>query len=469
MGNGEIRKRSRIRNRVNEWTRDTRTRTASKAEDPDCSSKQSSGSSSDSESESEDDSSSGSFSSESESDDETSRSSYSPEFESKHDDHELHEMGMRESSEPRSAGVAKYSVKSEPSSRHASENLVTEWTRGYSRDREAQAKTEKISTHYRHHAKSTRDSHGSGGGSGDDRGPGHREHRSRPSRDAAPRQDRAESTCADSPGGAGFPDGDDPGSSSEEDESSSSFGSDSDSDTDDEEEKLHNQEIDEKRKGVFLITRDTIRKAKKNKPSRNMPCEARNFARGSEIDIIEWIVEMEVYFVVSHQKPDSYVGLMLQKIASRYFKEVVVYKDMDYLGFRNKLIEVFEVPDIATSRLLKDAEQQRNESIRDFMNRLRLLVLRAHPNLCNKERERILVSSFILGLRDQELAISLTMASVSSSAEAERRATEGESAKRTVRQTKSFSNCISKQAEVPIESAEGSRTCRGFDNYGNDT
>ena len=37
------------------------------------------------------------------------------------------------------------------------------------------------------------------------------------------------------------------------------------------------------------------------------------------------------------------------------------------------------------------------------MNRLRLLVMRAHPELSHKERERILVSSFTLGLRDHEL------------------------------------------------------------------
>ena len=59
--------------------------------------------------------------------------------------------------------------------------------------------------------------------------------------------------------------------------------------------------------------------------------------------------------------------------------------------------------------------------------------MRAHPDLSHKERERILVSNFQLGLREQELATSLAIATLATSAEAERKDAEGESAKKNAR------------------------------------
>ena len=45
------------------------------------------------------------------------------------------------------------------------------------------------------------------------------------------------------------------------------------------------------------------------------------------------------------------MGFMLQKIAHQYFKEVLVYKNLDYLVFREKMVEVFGEPDLATAHL----------------------------------------------------------------------------------------------------------------------
>ena len=151
--------------------------------------------------------------------------------------------------------------------------------------------------------------------------------------------------------------------------------------------------------------------------------------------IKEWIVQMETYFNTSSLKPKSYVGFMLQKIAHWYFKEAVVYKDLRYFDFREKLIEVFGEPDMATARMqdLSRASQEVGESIGDYMKRMRLLVMRAHPDLSHKERERILISNFQLCLRDKELATSLAIATLATSAEAERKATKGESAKKNAR------------------------------------
>ena len=100
---------------------------------------------------------------------------------------------------------------------------------------------------------------------------------------------------------------------------------------------------------------------------------------------------------------------------------------------------------MATERLLEQSKacQYVGESIGDYMKRMRLLVMRAHPDLNHKERERILISNFHLGLRDQELAASLKVASMTTSAEVEQKATDGESARKNARTKKSYSNYLS--------------------------
>ena len=329
---------------------------------------------------------------------------------------------------------------------------------------------EKKSETRNHRKKSSKDSKDGGGGSDDDRKKKHHKHTRRSSKDTRPRRRDAAAAGAGAavpPADSNPPGDDDPGSSGDE-ESSSSSSSGSESESDDEEEKLHKKEIDIKRKGVFVITSEKLRKAKKNTSRNNMRCEVEKFTRGSEINVIEWIVQMETYFGISSLKPNAYVGFMLQKIAQPYFKEMSPYKELAYFDFREKLIEVFGEPDMATARIheLRRAEQQYGEPISDYMNRLRLLVMRAHPELSHKERERILVPSFILGLRDHELSTSLTMASVTSSAEAERRATEGESARKNARSRRSYSNYLPEPSEVPNETAEVPET---FEESGEDT
>ena len=176
------------------------------------------------------------------------------------------------------------------------------------------------------------------------------------------------------------------------------------------------------------------------------------------MNIVEWIVQMEGYFSICSLKPDAYVEFMLQKIAHPYFKEVVPYKDLEYLDFREKLVEVFGEPDMATARLheLKKAEQQYGEPIGEYMNRLRLLVLRAHPDLSHKDRDRILTTEFVSGLRDQDLSMSLAMAAIKTSADAEKKATEGESVRRNARSKKStYMHCLPEQpAESPEDPVE---------------
>ena len=125
-----------------------------------------------------------------------------------------------------------------------------------------------------------------------------------------------------------------------------------------------------------------------------MRCEVEKFARKTDVNIVEWIVQMEIVFNISSLKPYAYVGSMLQKIAYPLLKEMIVFIGLEYLDFRVNLIEVFGKPDLATAQLseLKTAKQQYGETISVYMNRLRRLVLRAFPDLSHKNRDRILTS-----------------------------------------------------------------------------
>ena len=137
----------------------------------------------------------------------------------------------------------------------------------------------------------------------------------------------------------------------------------------------------------------------------------------------------------------------------------MVYKDLRYLDFLETMIEVFGEPNMATAGMksVARASQEAGESIGDYMNRRRLLLMRrAHPDLSHKERERILVSNFQLGYHDKELATSLVIATISTSAEAEVRATGGESARKNAKIKKTFLNYMS--IDYPDEQFEGEAT-----------
>ena len=151
---------------------------------------------------------------------------------------------------------------------------------------------------------------------------------------------------------------------------------------------------------------------------------------------------METYFRIGQVPPDAFVGFMLTKIMPKHLPEINRFGKLDYLDFREKLIEVFEEPDMATAYLnsLTNAYQERDETISDFMYRVRLLVLKAHPKLDHASRERILIHHFMIGLYDKQLAASLAVVKVQTAAEAERLAAEGESVRRDQRSRKSNFN-----------------------------
>ena len=115
---------------------------------------------------------------------------------------------------------------------------------------------------------------------------------------------------------------------------------------------------------------------------------------------------METYFKIRQVPPEIFVGFMLIKIVPRYLNKIKQYQSLDYLGFREKLVEVFHEPDRATAYLnaLASLSQTRDESISHYMHRAELLVLKAQPDLAHASQERILITSFILGLYESQLA-----------------------------------------------------------------
>ena len=78
---------------------------------------------------------------------------------------------------------------------------------------------------------------------------------------------------------------------------------------------------------------ERFEKQRKTNCGYNMRCEVEKFVRGSEINVIEWIVQMETYFGISSLKPRDYFRFMLQKIAQPYFKEISPFKDLTYSIF----------------------------------------------------------------------------------------------------------------------------------------
>ena len=95
---------------------------------------------------------------------------------------------------------------------------------------------------------------------------------------------------------------------------------------------------------------------------------------------------------------------------------------------------------IAYLGALAAGPQDREETLSEYMHRVRLLVLKAHPTLDHSARERILITSFILGLHDRQLAANLTVVKIQTAAQTERLAAEGEVVRRDQKSRKYTGN-----------------------------
>ena len=132
------------------------------------------------------------------------------------------------------------------------------------------------------------------------------------------------------------------------------------------------------------------------------------------------------------------------KIVPRVLNEVKQYQLLGYFALREKLVEVFEEPDLATAYLnaLASLSQMRDESISDYMHRARLFVLKAHPDIAHSSLECILIRSFLVWLYDRELALSLAVVKIQTAADAKRLAGEIEAVKRDQRSRRSTNNFL---------------------------
>ena len=103
---------------------------------------------------------------------------------------------------------------------------------------------------------------------------------------------------------------------------------------------------------------------------------------------------------------------------------------------------------------LATVTQDREQTILEYMQPVRLLVLKAHPNLEHSASERILITSFMLGLHDKQLAASLAVVKVQTAAKAERLAAEGEAVRRDQKSRKSSGNYLLHSISREFESED---------------
>ena len=80
------------------------------------------------------------------------------------------------------------------------------------------------------------------------------------------------------------------------------------------------------------------------------------------------------------------------------------------------------------------------------MHRARLLVIKAHTDLEHAHRKCIVITSFLLGLYDRQLASSLAVVKIQTIADSERLAAEGEAMRRDQLPRRSTSNFLSEGA-----------------------
>ena len=153
---------------------------------------------------------------------------------------------------------------------------------------------------------------------------------------------------------------------------------------------------------------------------------------------------METYFAIGQVTPKALVCFMLMKIVPRHLNETKQYQSLDYFAFREKLVEVFKEPDLATVYLnaLESLSRTRDEFISDYMHRARLLVLKAHPHLADGSRERILITSILIRLYDRQLASSFVVVKIETDANAEQLAAQGEAVRRDQRSRRSTNNFL---------------------------
>ena len=97
---------------------------------------------------------------------------------------------------------------------------------------------------------------------------------------------------------------------------------------------------------------------------------------------------------------------MINHFDTAHFPEVQPYKNYNYPEFCKKIIRLFKTADLtqANMKVLMSAPQKQEESVVDYLGRIRDNVSKAFPKLSDENRQNLAVSMFCQGLRDQQVA-----------------------------------------------------------------
>ena len=89
-----------------------------------------------------------------------------------------------------------------------------------------------------------------------------------------------------------------------------------------------------------------------------------------------------------------------------HFPEVQPYKTYNYPEFHKKIISIFKTPDLTHVNIkeLMSAQQKQDDSVLDYMSRVKDNVEKAFPKLADANRKNLRVSMFCQGLGEQEVA-----------------------------------------------------------------
>ena len=179
----------------------------------------------------------------------------------------------------------------------------------------------------------------------------------------------------------------------------------------------------------------------------NIRCVVDKFERGKDLPIKDWTNQTETYFIIGQVPPEAFTGCMQMNIAAKHLNKVQRYAHLKYIQFREKLIEILEEPDTATTYFstLQSAYQEREEAIPNIMQRVRSYALKAHLKLNHSQGERIIVNSFMLSQHDRQLAVSVAAEKSANTSEATKLAAELLSIRRDPRARSTVTSVLPEQ------------------------
>lgn len=91
----------------------------------------------------------------------------------------------------------------------------------------------------------------------------------------------------------------------------------------------------------------------------------------------------------------SWVELIIGKFFGTHFDEVKPFLSLSYCALQEKVVHIFLEPNAVQSLLQEFGRVALDltETIFDYINRLRVLAVKAYPNLAHEQRKPILVAA----------------------------------------------------------------------------